>query len=183
MNLSPEEFIRFGSDLGFHQFPVRCQCGKVFNGSMTSAMERGIMRGMTLQEAVAKLRMSNDRRKYFIEGDKDYNSNLQIALERICCRTSMIAVEIHTFSDSVSHNAQYDDPYKQNDEDYNDFGGFPPELANLGEPLEPTPKITTPQIQMDYLKRVSLLVEPGIEDFPLPIKWDIGDEISVFYTD
>jgi len=76
MNLSPEDFIRFIGARGFYQFPVRCQCGKVFSGAMTDAIRRGVMREQTLVESVSKLRMTTDRKKYFAEGDKGYSSYL-----------------------------------------------------------------------------------------------------------
>lgn len=174
MNLSPEDFIRFIGARGFYQFPVRCQCGKVFSGAMTDAIRRGVMREQTLVESVSKLRMSNDRREYFAEGDKGYSSSMPVALDRICCRTSIIAVELHYFADDQGQSIVYEDAQ-------NDFTGYPPELAIAGETLEISGfKEQLPQTQMDVLRRITLLIEPGMEEFPLPIVWEIGDEIGVF---
>jgi hypothetical protein len=49
-------------------------------------------------------------------------------------------------------------------------------------PTEPVKRQeqTTPQVEFDVLRQVTLLIEPGLKDFPLPIEWDIGDELSVF---
>jgi DNA-directed RNA polymerase subunit N (RpoN/RPB10) len=174
MNLSPEDFIRFIGARGFHQFPIRCQCGKVFSGAMTDAIIRGVMREQTLVESASKLRMSADRKQYFAEGDSGYSSSLPPALDRICCRTSIIAVELHYFADDQGQEAVYQD-------EQNDFTGYPPELAIEGESLEISGfKEQLPQTQFDVLRRVMLLIEPGMEEFPLPIVWELGDEIGVF---
>lgn len=174
MNLSPEDFIRFIGARGFHQFPVRCQCGKVFSGTMTDAIVRGVMREQTLVESVSKLKTSSDRRQYFSEGDAGYSSSLPTALDRICCRTSVVAVELHYFADDQGQEIVYES-------DQNDFTGYPPELAIAGEDLTVSGfKEQIPQTQIDVLRRVTLLIEPGMDEFPLPIVWDIGDEIGVF---
>lgn len=179
MKFSPEEFIRFIGARGFHLFPVRCVCGKVFDGDMTAAIERGIMRGKTLVESVSKLKLADDRRRYLMEGDEGFRSTMRDALDKVCCRVNVLAVELHYFPDDEGQSSQYKEDIT--DQAHNDFGGYPPELGFLEEPpIEPKKEQTTPQVEFDVLRQVTLLVEPGLEDFPLPIKWDIGDELSVF---
>jgi hypothetical protein len=180
MKYSPEEFIRFIGARGFHLFPVRCVCGKVFDGDMTAAVERGIMRGKTLVESVSKLKI--DGRQYMMEGDENYKSSMKDALPKVCCRVNILAVELHYFPDDEGQSFQYKEDIT--DQSFNDFGGYPPELGFLEPPTPAEPVIkkaqTTPQVEFDVLRQVTLLIEPGLEDFPLPIKWDIGDELSVF---
>lgn len=181
MKLSLEDFIRYGEGHGFHMYPIRCSCGNVFDGGMTSAMDKAIARGKTLVEAAAKMRVSMDR-KYLVEGDSGYSSDLPPALLKYCCRTNIIAVDIHYWGEDKS--AQFKDQAAEFQG--NDFQGYPPEL--FGEEMEtnravPPPIIPqVPQMEFDVLKRVTLLVEPGLEGFPLPIVWDIGDEPKVFFT-
>lgn len=177
MKFSPEEFIRFIGARGFHLFPIRCVCGKVFDGDMTAAIERGIMRGKTLVEAVSKLKLTDDRRRYLMEGDEGYRSTMRDALDKVCCRVNILAVELHYFADDEGQKSQYKEDIT--DQAHNDFGGYPPELGIFEEPVIQKEQ-TTPQVEFDVLRQVTLLIEPGLEDFPLPIKWDIGDELSVF---
>jgi hypothetical protein len=180
MKYSPEEFIRFIGARGFHLFPVRCVCGKVFDGDLTAAIERGIMRGKTLVESVSKLKIEG--RRYFMEGDEGFKASMRDALDKICCRVNVLAVELHYFPDDEGQSSQYKEDITE--QDYNDFGGYPAELGILEPPMPTEPvkrqEQTTPQVEFDVLRQVTLLIEPGLKDFPLPIEWDIGDELSVF---
>lgn len=180
MKYSPEEFIRFIGARGFHLFPVRCVCGKVFDGDMTAAIERGIMRGKSLVDSVSRLKING--RRYLVDGDEGYQSSMRDALDKVCCRVNILAVELHYFPDDEGQSTQYKEDIT--DQAYNDFGGYPPELGFLEPPLPVEAagrkEQTIPQVEFNVLRQVSLLIEPGLEEFPLPIKWDIGDELSVF---
>lgn len=162
MDIIPvEESIRkIGLGYGY-RFPDFCyRCGRNFEPALIRAIERGVISGKPLMKVVKEVSYARSIGKYLNPGEEGYDPRSPaIGPKEICCRMVMVSPISHPCGTVVSSQkiVKKITPKPSNSVDLFDL---------MGEP--------TSQIEVtEEHEEVRLYVEPGLEDFPLPIEWDI----------
>lgn len=162
MDIIPvEETIRkIGLGYGY-RFPDTCyRCGRTFESALIRAIERGVMSGGPLMRVVKDVCYIPETRKYLNPGEEGYSPNTPaIGPKEMCCRMVMVSPVLFPCGTVVSSNkiVKKVTPKPSGTTDLFDL---------MGE--------TSTQIEVtEEHEEVRLYVEPGFEDFPLPIEWDI----------
>ena len=74
-----EKLIRDLSRAYGYRFPTSCyRCGRIFKRSLIDALEKYVRRGVTLIEAIGKVRYLNSEDRYLIPGEAGFSESLQI---------------------------------------------------------------------------------------------------------
>jgi hypothetical protein len=162
MDIVPvEESIRkIGLGYG-HRFPDFCyRCGRTFESALIRAIERGVMTGKPLMQVVKEVCYDRGSGRYLNPGEDGYSpSSPAISPKEICCR--MVMVSPISFPCGTVVPSQ-----------------------KIVRKIVPKPSVSVDLFDMfgessaqvevtEEHEEVRLYVEPGLEDFPLPIEWDV----------
>jgi hypothetical protein len=154
-----EESIRkMGLGYGY-RFPDFCyRCGRTFEPALVRALERGVVSGKPLMKVVKEVCYSQGR--YLNPGEEGYASNTPaIGPKEMCCRMTMVSPILYPCGTVVPSQkiVRKTVPRPSVSVDLFDL---------MGE--------TSTQVEVtEEHEEVRLYIEPGLEDFPLPIEWDI----------
>jgi hypothetical protein len=162
MDIIPvEESIRkIGLGYGY-RFPDSCyRCGRNFEPELIRALERGVVSGKPLMKVVKEVCYDRSSGRYINLGEPGYTTDTPaISPKEICCRMTMVS--------PVSYPCGTIIPSQKIVKKITPKPSTSIDLFDLmGE--------TSTQIEVtEEHEEVRLYVEPGFEDFPLPIEWDI----------
>lgn len=162
MDIIPvEESIR-KMGLGYsYRFPDFCyRCGRTFESALIRAVERGVISGKNLMTVIKELCYEGVSGRYLNPGEEGYSPNTPaIGPKEICCRMTMVSPISFPCGTVVSSQ-------------------------KIVKKIIPKPSVSVDlfdmfgesSVQVEVTQEheeVRLYVEPGLEDFPLPIEWDV----------
>lgn len=161
-----EKLIRGLSQSYGYRFPSSCyRCGRIFTKNLVDALEKYVRRGVTLIEAVSKVRYILPEDRYVIPGERGYLESLPLGISprEFCCRISLISPFIYPSGTVVSHA-----PSKK-------IVGGTTSGFDLLDFLEGS---SAPRMEVDEEHgEVRLFVENGIPGFEPPITWTELDDL------
>lgn len=161
-----EKLIRDLSRAYGYRFPVSCyRCGRVFTRNLIDALERYVRSGVTLIEAVSKVRYVLSEDRYVIPNEQGYSESLPLGVStrELCCRISLISPFIYPTGTVVSHA-----PSKK-------IVGGTTSGFDLLDFLEGS---SAPRMEVDEEhKELRLFIEDGIPGFEPPITWTELDDL------
>lgn len=161
-----EKLIRDLSRAYGYRFPSSCyRCGRIFTKNLIDALEKYVRGGVTLIEAVSRVRYILSEDRYVIPDEPGYLESLPLGVSprELCCRISLISPFIYPTGTVVSHAPSRKIVGSSTSEfDLLDF---------LGE-------TSAPRMEVDQDHgELRLFIEDGIPGFEPPITWTELDEL------
>jgi hypothetical protein len=163
-----ERIIRNISSGFGYRFPNECyRCGRGFEPRLISAIERAVLRGNTIIEAIQGIRYEQSSEDYVNPWEPNYTPSQQrlfFGPKDICCRLCIVSPHIYPTGTIVSHvtEKRIVGPSGNTSDDLMDLFDY----LNDGSQR---PELVVDEEHGD----IRLYIEDGIPGFELPIEWDI----------
>jgi len=166
-----ERIIRQVSSGFGYRFPDGCyRCGRVFESRLIAAIERAVVHGRTVMEAIQEIRYDRVEREYTNPWEPNCipeNQSLALGPKDICCRMSIISPHVYPTGTIVSHVTEKSivGPTVKTAADTMDFFDF------MENPQQ------RPEMVLDEEHgEIRLYIEDGIPGFEPPIVWEDMDD-------
>jgi hypothetical protein len=150
-----------------YRFPDECfRCGRRFEPRLIGAIERAVVYGKTILEAIQEIRydrISNDFTNPWEPNCSPENQSLALGPKDICCRMSIISPHVFPTGTILSH--------------VREKAVVGPTVKTSSDPLDLFDYLSEserPELLIDDEHGdIRLYIEDGIPGFELPIEWDL----------